>query len=83
VIWATDGSEAADRALTYAKTLVSEGGGSYPVHANEAEVQTKIDRRVAELSSNGTGGPRSSAHAAESAARLTRSPSSPRRITPT
>lgn len=72
VIWATDGSEGADRALTHAKTLASEdgapllavycveytlpgkGGGSFPVHANEGEVQDKIERQVAELSNNGT-----------------------------
>ena len=73
VIWATDGSEAADRALTHAKALVTEsggrltvvyceeftlpgkGGGSLPIHANEDDVQAKIDRQVAELASNGTG----------------------------
>jgi nucleotide-binding universal stress UspA family protein len=73
VIWATDGSEAADRALTHAKALVAEGGGkltvvyceeftlpgkgggNFPIHANEAEIQEKIDRQVAELSANGTG----------------------------
>jgi len=35
-------------------TLPGKGGGSLPVHANEDEVQTKIDQQVAELSSNGT-----------------------------
>jgi len=72
VIWATDGSEGADRALAHAKALVAEsggslsvvycveytlpgkGGGSYPIHANEAETEEKIDRQVAELSTNGT-----------------------------
>jgi len=72
VMWATDGSEAADRALTHAKALAAEGGGSVtvvyceeftlpgkgggslPVHANESEIQEKIERQVAELSSNGT-----------------------------
>ena len=72
VMWATDGSEAADRALAHAKALAAEGGhsvtvvyceeftlpgkggGSLPVHANEDEVQEKIQRQVAELSSNGT-----------------------------
>ena len=72
VIWATDGSEAADRALDHAKALAAEGGGpltviycveytipskgggSFPVHANEAEIQEKIDRQLAELSTNGT-----------------------------
>ncbi len=73
VMWATDGSEAADRALAHAKALAAEGGGSltvvyceeftlpgkgggsYTVHANEEDVQAKIDRQVAELSSNGIG----------------------------
>lgn len=36
VIWATDGSEAADRALAYAKRLVAESKGSLlVVHAEE------------------------------------------------
>jgi nucleotide-binding universal stress UspA family protein len=72
VIWATDGSAAADRARAHAKALAAEaggsvsvvyceeftlpgkGGGSYPVHANEDEMQAKIERQVAELSGNGT-----------------------------
>ena len=72
VVWATDGSEAADHALAHAKalalagggsltvvycveyTLPGKGGGSYPVHANEAEIQEKIERQVTELSTNGT-----------------------------
>jgi len=72
VLWATHGSEAADRALEHAKALAAEGGGPvtvvyceeftlpgkgggrYPVHANEDELQEKIQRQVAELSSNGT-----------------------------
>jgi nucleotide-binding universal stress UspA family protein len=71
VIWATDGSEAADRALPQAKsiaadsgaplvvvyceefTLPGKGGGSLPIHANEADLQQKIERQVAELSSDG------------------------------
>lgn len=73
VIWATDGSEAADRALAHAKALVTDsggqltvvycveytlpgkGGGSFPLHANEDDVEAKIDRQVAELAGNGTG----------------------------
>ena len=73
VLWATDGSDAGDRALAYAKALVAgsggaltvvyceeftlpgKGGGSLPVHAHEDEVHAKIERQVAELSSNGTG----------------------------
>ena len=31
VMWATDGSEAADRALAHAKALVAEGGGKLTV----------------------------------------------------
>jgi nucleotide-binding universal stress UspA family protein len=72
VIWATDGSDAADRALVHATelatkaraplrvvycqefTLPTKGGGNFPVHANEAEIQAKIEGQVAELSSNGT-----------------------------
>ncbi len=71
VMWATDGSDAADRALPDAKalaadsqsellvvyceefTLPGKGGGGFPVHADEADVQAKIERQVAELSSNG------------------------------
>jgi nucleotide-binding universal stress UspA family protein len=71
VIWATDGSEAADRALLQAKMLTADaqgsllavycqeytmpgkGGGSVPVHANEDDLQSKVERQVAELSSDG------------------------------
>jgi nucleotide-binding universal stress UspA family protein len=71
IIWATDGSEAADRALPHARMLASEsgapivvvyceeftlpgkGGGSAPVHANEEEMQAKVEQQVAELSNNG------------------------------
>jgi nucleotide-binding universal stress UspA family protein len=71
VIWATDGSDAADSALAHAKAIATEsgaplvvvyceeftlpgkGGGSLPVHANEPEVQAKIDGQVASLSSEG------------------------------
>jgi len=71
VLWATDGSDSADRAMTHARSLAAEGGGSVtvvyceeftlpgkgggslPVHANEDEIQAKIERQVAELSTNG------------------------------
>jgi nucleotide-binding universal stress UspA family protein len=71
VIWATDGSQAADRALSHAKTLAAEaqgsllavycqeytmpgkGGGSVPVHANEDELESKVERQVAEMSKEG------------------------------
>jgi nucleotide-binding universal stress UspA family protein len=66
VVWATDGSEAADRALPFAKALVSGNGarlvvvhskeffvagraGSYPVLADEAELEVKIRQQVADL----------------------------------
>jgi nucleotide-binding universal stress UspA family protein len=35
-------------------TLPGKGGGSFPVHANEEELQAKIRRQVEELSNNGT-----------------------------
>jgi nucleotide-binding universal stress UspA family protein len=71
VLWATDGSDSADRAMLHAKqlaadaggsvtvvyceefTLPGKGGGSLPIHANEDEIQAKVERQVAELSSNG------------------------------
>jgi nucleotide-binding universal stress UspA family protein len=73
VIWATDGSEAADTALPHATALAAEGGGrltvvycveftlpgkgggSVPIYANEAEIEEKIQRQLAELASKGTG----------------------------
>ncbi|HET6870422.1 MAG TPA: universal stress protein [Solirubrobacteraceae bacterium] len=72
VMWATDGSEAADRALVHAKSLAAasatpllvvyceefmvpaKGGGSLPVHANEAELRAKIEHQIAEIGDNGT-----------------------------
>ena len=71
VIWATDGSEAADRALPLVKWFVADvgaqllvvhceemtvprkAGGSFPVHANEDELRSKIERQVADLSRDG------------------------------
>jgi nucleotide-binding universal stress UspA family protein len=64
IIWATDGSEAADSALPYAKTLVEPDGelvvvhanevfvgraGGYPVLADESELEQKIRHQVDEL----------------------------------
>jgi nucleotide-binding universal stress UspA family protein len=65
IIWATDGSETADRALPYAqglaegkdKTLVAVHvkelfvgrGGGYPVHADEDELVAKIEAQVDEV----------------------------------
>jgi nucleotide-binding universal stress UspA family protein len=71
VIWATDGSQAADCALPHAKAIAAEsgaplvvvyceeftmpgkGGGSFPVHANEEELEAKVERQVADLSRDG------------------------------
>jgi nucleotide-binding universal stress UspA family protein len=37
IVWATDGSEAADLALAHAKTLAADGGGELLVlHCEEA-----------------------------------------------
>ena len=66
VMWPTDGSEIANRALPHAKMLAADGGGvgitvvhceeftlpgrggrSLLVHANEEEIQAKIERQVA------------------------------------
>jgi len=69
IVWATDGSESADGALPYAKELaggpdcrlvvvhskellVGRAGGQ-PVLADEAEVETKIERQVAQLREEG------------------------------
>jgi nucleotide-binding universal stress UspA family protein len=69
ILWATDGSETADRALPYAKAL-AEGdgklvavhcreliiggrGGGYPVLADEDELEAKIHRQVEELRAEG------------------------------
>lgn len=69
IMWATDGSEAADRALPFAKALAEgEGkslvvghcnefffgrGGGYPVYADEEELQAKIRAQVGELKAEG------------------------------
>ena len=71
VVWATDGSESADKALALARSLAAEGGGSMvvvhceeitipgkgggrlPLHANEDELKTKIEKQVTELSDGG------------------------------
>lgn len=62
ILWATDGSAAADRALPYAKALAKEGGkkllvvhcreiivgrgGGYPVLADDEELVAKIREQV-------------------------------------
>ncbi|MGI8571649.1 MAG: universal stress protein [Solirubrobacteraceae bacterium] len=71
VMWATDGSAAADKAMPYAKGLAAadsgdllvahceelmqpgKGGGAFPVNADEHQAKQKIERQVAELSSDG------------------------------
>ena len=69
IVWATDGSESADRALPYAKELAGRGdgrlvvvhskemlvgrAGGYPVQADEDEVETKIERQIAQLREEG------------------------------
>lgn len=70
VVWATDGSESADRALPYAKKLAMQDGaalvvvhsvehmvgpraGGFPVHADEDEVNAKIERQVEALAADG------------------------------
>jgi nucleotide-binding universal stress UspA family protein len=69
IIWATDGSETADRALPYAKELAGGAGGrlivvhskellvgragGHPVLADEDEVEAKIARQVTQLQGEG------------------------------
>jgi len=68
IVWATDGSENADRALSVAKTLLQEHGASLvvvhvvqrfatktglAVHADEERVTAKLQRIVEELSNEG------------------------------
>jgi nucleotide-binding universal stress UspA family protein len=69
VVWATDGSAAADRALPLAKELAGDGGslvvvhcnelivggraGGYPVFADEQELQARIRAQVAEAKDEG------------------------------
>lgn len=69
IVWATDGSENADRALPYAKELAEAKGAKLviahcrelltgraagvPVNADEPELVTKIRRQAAELQAVG------------------------------
>jgi nucleotide-binding universal stress UspA family protein len=69
VVWATDGSEAADLALPYVQELAKEGGasivvvhveetfvgraGGYPLRADEEDIAAKINRQAEELSGAG------------------------------
>jgi len=41
IVWATDGSEAADRALPYVKTLAAGGDAAVPADAHAAELETE------------------------------------------
>jgi nucleotide-binding universal stress UspA family protein len=69
IVWATDGSDAADAALPYVQGLAAGEGhklvvvhskevmhgraGGYPVYADEDEVLAKIQRQADELRSQG------------------------------
>ena len=69
IIWATDGSASADRAMPYVKSLASEHdsqvvvlhvdellvgrGGGQPVIADEPDVRAKIEQQAKELSDEG------------------------------
>lgn len=70
IVWATDGSASAQKALTYAKSLAEQEGASLlvvhavetyvgsraaglPLHADEDELQVKIEQQVANLQSEG------------------------------
>lgn len=69
IVWATDGSDAADAALPYVKGLAEGEGhklvvvhskevlrgraGGYPVYADEDEVLAKIQRQADELRAEG------------------------------
>ena len=69
IVWATDGSESAERALPYAKSFASADGatltvvhcseilvgrgGGQPVVADEEDVTARIERQVQELSDEG------------------------------
>ena len=67
MIWATDGSEAADSSLPYAREMARDGklvvvhckelltgrGGGYPVLADEEELQAKISEQVEQIRQEG------------------------------
>jgi nucleotide-binding universal stress UspA family protein len=69
IVWATDGSESADRALPYAKALAANEGATlvalfveehfvgrsspYPVLADTDELKTKIHNQVEQLRKGG------------------------------
>ena len=69
IVWATDGSPSADRAMPVVRELASKSGstvivmhnvevmvgraGGYPVHADEEDLRAKIDRQAKELADAG------------------------------
>ena len=67
IIWATDGSEAADRALPYAKALAADGSllvvhcnellvgraGGYSAFADDDELVQKIRKQAADIRNEG------------------------------
>jgi nucleotide-binding universal stress UspA family protein len=69
ILWATDGSDTAARALPHALELAGQGGaklivahareifigrgGGYPVLADESELRARIDSQVKELRTSG------------------------------
>jgi nucleotide-binding universal stress UspA family protein len=69
IVWATDGSETADRSLPFVRDLLNEHDASlvvihceertmgpranFTVHPNEDELQAKIKRQVHEMSDRG------------------------------
>jgi nucleotide-binding universal stress UspA family protein len=68
LIWATDGSETADRALPFVRSFAAPGaqvyavhvreimvgpGAAYPVYADEPDLQERIAGQVAELRAEG------------------------------
>jgi nucleotide-binding universal stress UspA family protein len=69
IVWATDGSDAADKALPYAKSFAAREhaaltivhcdeflvarGGGQPLLANEVDVKAKIEGQAAELGQAG------------------------------
>jgi nucleotide-binding universal stress UspA family protein len=69
ILWATDGSESADRAFPFVKAIAQESGasvvvvhvaqklggrgGGQPVIANEDEIRAKIDQQTHELNDSG------------------------------
>jgi nucleotide-binding universal stress UspA family protein len=69
IVWATDGSSSADRALPLVRDLGSQAGatvivlhnvqlmvgraGGYPVHADEEDLRSKVERQAEELKEAG------------------------------